>query len=83
MRVAGIWRSTKRCYEKGSGKPAWTGVKCGNGMTGAGAPPPCRSTGQALAMLAHAFLAAVRRQANECSGGKEGESRNGMKPCYR
>ena len=33
-----------------------------------------------LAMLAHAYLAAVRRQANEGFGGKKGESRNGMKP---
>ena len=38
----------------------------------------CRHT--TLAMPAHAYLALVRRQANECSGGKEGESRNGMKP---
>ena len=27
-----------------------------------------------LAMLAHAYLAVVRRRANECSGGKKGES---------
>ena len=33
-----------------------------------------------LAMLAHAYLAVVRRQANECSGGKKGESQSGMKP---
>ena len=33
-----------------------------------------------LAMLAHAYLALVRRQANEGFGGKKGESRNGMKP---
>ncbi len=33
-----------------------------------------------LAMLAHAYLVVVRRQANEGSGGKKGESRNGMKP---
>ena len=26
-----------------------------------------------LAMLAHAYLAVVRRQANECFGGKRGE----------
>ena len=33
-----------------------------------------------LAMLAHAYLAVVRRQANECFGGKKGESQSGMKP---
>ena len=33
-----------------------------------------------LAMLAHAYLAVVRRRANECSGGKKGESQSGMKP---
>ena len=33
-----------------------------------------------LAMLAHAYLAVVRRQADECFGGKMGERRNGMKP---
>ena len=33
-----------------------------------------------LAMLAHAYLAVVRRRANECFGGKKGGSRNGMKP---
>ena len=33
-----------------------------------------------LVMLAHACLAVVRRRANECFGGKKGESRSGMKP---
>ena len=33
-----------------------------------------------LAMLAHAYLAVVRRQANECFGDKKGETRNGIKP---
>ena len=33
-----------------------------------------------LAMLAHAYLAVVRRRANECFGGKKGEGRSGMKP---
>ena len=33
-----------------------------------------------LVMLAHAYLAVVRRRANACFGGKKGESRSGMKP---
>ena len=33
-----------------------------------------------LAMLAHAYLAVVRQQANACFNGKKGGSRNGMKP---
>ena len=32
-----------------------------------------------LAMLAHAYLAVVRQQANACSKGKKGENRSGMK----
>ena len=31
-------------------------------------------------MLAHAYLAVIRQQANEGFGGKKGESRIGMKP---
>ena len=33
-----------------------------------------------LVMLAHAYLAVVRRRANACFGGKKGESWSGMKP---
>ena len=33
-----------------------------------------------LAMLAHAYLAVVRQQANACFDGKKGENRSGMKP---
>ena len=33
-----------------------------------------------LAMLAHAYLAVVRQQANTCLNGKKGESQSGMKP---
>ena len=33
-----------------------------------------------LAMLAHAYLAVVRQQANTCFNDKKGESQNGMKP---
>ena len=33
-----------------------------------------------LAMLAHAYLAVVRQQANACFYGKKGENRSGMKP---
>ena len=50
----------------------WTSMKCGNGRAGTGTSPPCRGTGQALAMLAHAYLAVVRQQANACFGGKKG-----------
>ena len=34
-------------------------------MAGTGTSPPCRSTGQALAMLAQAYLAVIRHQAME------------------
>ena len=34
-----------------------------------------------LAMLAHAYLAVVRQQANTCFNGKKGESQGGMNPC--
>ena len=33
-----------------------------------------------LAMLAHAYLAMVRLQANACVNGKKGESQGGMNP---
>ena len=33
-----------------------------------------------LAMLAHAYLAVIRQQANACFYGKKGENRSGMKP---
>ena len=33
-----------------------------------------------LAMLAHAYLAVVRQQANTCFNDKKGESQSGMKP---
>ena len=33
-----------------------------------------------LAMLAHAYLAVVRQQANSCPIGKKGEIQGGMKP---
>ena len=39
-------------------------------MAGTGTCPPCRSTGQALAMLAHAYLTAVKHHAME--QGKKG-----------
>ena len=34
-------------------------------MAGTGTSPPCRSTGQALAMLPHAYLTVIRHQALE------------------
>ena len=33
-----------------------------------------------LAMLAHAYLAVVRQQANACCNSKKGESQGGMNP---
>jgi hypothetical protein len=86
--VAGTRWTIEECFEEAKGQSlpsrrrgwVWTNMKCGNGKAGTGTSPPCRGTGQALAMLAHAYLAVVRQQANACFGGKKGESWSGMKP---
>ena len=43
-----------------------------NDKAGTGMSPPCRGTGQAVAMLTHAYLAVVRLQANTRPGARKG-----------
>ena len=82
VRVAGIRWTIEECFEEAKGQSLpprrrgwdWTSMKCGNGRAGTGISPPCRSTGQALAMLAHAYLAVVRQQANAGCCGKRGRA---------
>ena len=88
MRVAGTRRVIEECFQEAKGQTlpsrrrgwGWTSMKCENGMAGTGTSPPCRGTGQALAMLAYAYPAVVRQQANTCFNDKKGESQSGMKP---
>ena len=71
VRVAGTRWATLECFEEAKGQvgldqyEVWKWEGWYRHIT--------------LAMLAHAYLAVVRRQANEGFGGKKGESRNGMK----
>ena len=72
MRVAGIRWTIEECFEEAKGQVGldqyevrkWEGWY--RHIT--------------LAMLAHAYLAVVRQQANAGRCGKKGESRSGMKP---
>ena len=86
--VAGTRRVIEECFREAKGQSlpsrrrgwGWTSMECGNGKAGTGTSPPCRGTGQALAMLAHAYPAVVRQQANTCFNDTKGESQSGMKP---
>ena len=73
VRVAGTRWAIEECFEEAKGESlpsrrrgwVWTSTRCGGGIAGTGTSPPCPSTGQALAMLAHAYLAVIRNQAVE------------------
>ena len=79
VRVAGTRWAIEECFEEAKGQSLpprrrgwdWTNTRCAGGTAGTGTSPPCRGTGQALAMLAHAYLAVVRHQAS--SQGRLGE----------
>ena len=72
VRVAGTRWAIEECFEEAKGQSLpprrrgwdWTNTRCAGGTAGTGTSPPCRGTGQALAMLAHAYLAVVRHQAS-------------------
>ena len=51
---------------------AWTNTRCAAGLDGIDTAPPCRSTGQALALLVHAFLAVTKyyAAAGDAKGGR-------------
>ena len=80
MRVAGIRWAIEECFEEAkrrslpSRRRRWggTSTKCAGGMGW--------YRHITLAMLAHAYLAAVRQQANAGCCGKRGENRSRMKP---
>ena len=71
-RVAGIRWAIEECFEEAKGQSlpsrrrGWgcPSTRCAGGMAGIGISPPCRGTGQALTMLAHAYLSVVRHQAS-------------------
>ena len=79
VRVAGTRWAIEECFEEAKGQSLpprrrgwdWTNTRCAGGTAGTGTSPPCRGTGQALAMLAQAYLAVVRHQAS--SQGRLGE----------
>ncbi len=68
VRVAGILGPLKSVLRRPRDRWGWTSMKCANNRH------------ITLAMLAHAYLAVVRQQANAGCGGKKGESRSGMNP---
>ena len=81
MRVAGTRWAIEECFEEAKGQSLpprrrgwdWTSTRCAGGTAGTGTSPPCRGTGQALAMLAHAYLAVVRHQASsQGTSGRKG-----------
>ena len=79
-RVAGTRWAIEECFEeaKEQGLPSrrrgwgWTSTRCAGGMAGLGISPPGRGTGQALAMLAHAYLSVIRHQASSQEYSREG-----------
>ena len=87
VRVAGTRWAIEECFEEAKGQSLpprrrgwdWTSTRCAGGTAGTGTSPPCRGTGQALAMLAHAYLAVVRHQAS--SQGRLGEK--GAAPVWK
>ena len=54
------WPETRCTARRPSKRWAWTSTKCVAGPVGTATSPPCRGTGQALALLVHAFLAVTR-----------------------
>ena len=72
VRVAGIRWAIEECFEEAKGQVGldqYEVRKCEGWYRHI-----------TLAMLAHAYLAVVRQQANVCPQGKKGERRCGMKP---
>ena len=66
------WRAPGGSSKLPSKRPnrrwGWTNTRCGGGSGGTGTSPSCRSTGQALALLVHAFLAVTRSYADGGDG---------------
>ena len=70
VRVAGTRWIIEDAFKEAKREVGWTSMRCACGSAGTGTSPPCRSTGQALALLAHAFLAVTRSYAAGGDGKK-------------